>query len=116
MAHIPSRCQFTYKRLAGALVFNPSFKRALESGEDEPLGNKRVKVTKPQNLSPRARQVHDNNEQGMELINRLFTLKKERRKWTRKHVLPTPSRYAVCFSALAPRIGEFDETLTTIVF
>ena len=81
--------------LAGALVFNPSFKRALESDEDEPLGNKRVKVTDPQNLSPQARQVLDNNELGMELIRRMSILKHEKK--CSKRDLFSARRYAVCF-------------------
>ena len=93
---------FYSQALAGALVFNPSFKRALESGEDEPLGNKRVKVTDPQNLSPQARQVLDNNELGMELIRQMSTLKHEK-KCCKSDMLYA-RRYAVCFSAPLGRL------------
>ena len=79
-------------------MFNPSFKRALDSDDDEPLGNKRAKITQPQNLSPQARQIHENNERGTELIRKMLVL--EREKECAGGDLFTAKRYAVRFPLL----------------
>ncbi|KAL8789789.1 MAG: hypothetical protein Q9195_006681 [Heterodermia aff. obscurata] len=80
---------------AGALVFNPSFKRALEpsSDSDSPLpANKRVKITDPLNSSPQARLLQANNEQGMALIKRMLGFKAPK-EWTRTEFFAS-GRYA----------------------
>ena len=78
--------------LAEALKFNPSFKHALESDEDEPVSNLRVKLTEP--VSPQARQIRDNNEQGMALIYRALEFKPQK-SWIMADFF-TWKLYAVC--------------------
>ena len=95
MAH-PILLPIYLQALAGALIFNPSFKRALESCEEEPSSSKRVKITEPLHQSLQARQLLANNEQGMALIKQMIGLRHQN-KCATAHPF-TSQHYAVCVS------------------